>query len=231
MYTRFRRGVVALTTVMACLVIMATPAAAAEVTLHWKPVKGKLTLHNSTSTATDDIDFSDGTGTGCGGGGIADINSAVTTINDSSVTSVNRFQLGTSHYIAEITRLASTSSTLSNITTTSADFSSGTLTLRMDVYVATNTSSTATDCAHGTTRLCRLTLTLHLSGEYEGDVADPKLSDKKTGQAPAASLTVTPPCGSPMSTYIGGTASASEMEYHFCSVVLSPNTATSCMPS
>lgn len=226
MKTHVRRGAVAIATVVACLMLLATPASATNWVSHSKAVAGAITLHNSTSTTTGSIPLADTGGTGCGGGVSFDM--TPTSVQVAEWSPVVRFTLGTAHYIAVFSFLGSTAGALTNVTTTSADIASSTVTLRIDIYAASNTSSTATDCAHGTTRLCRYSVTLHLGGTYEGNAAIPQVSDYKNLGSPAANLTVTPPCSVPLTTFIGGTAALTGARFHVCSVTTSPSTLTSC---
>ena len=217
MSKNLRRGLVALATTFACVASMASPASA--VTLSGAITDGSLTLHNSASTVTETLSSStggSGSGTGCGTTGSVELTS--TTARVLAISSIVRFTLGTGHYVAVLTLLASTSGALTGITTTSATISSSTVTLRADLYTATNTSSTATDCAHGTSRTCRYTATLHISGTYNGNEASPAISNTAVVNAPPANLTVTPPCSTPFSTFIGGTASVSGLTLHVTTI-------------
>ena len=220
MNKNLRRGLVALATTFACLTSMTTPASA--VTLGGEITGGTVILHNSASTVTDTVPLGGTGGGGTGGGaGCATTGSVEltsTTARVLTLSSIARFTFGTGHFVAVLTLLASTSGTLTGITTTSASFSSSTVTLRADIYAATNTSSTATDCAHGTTRTCRFTGTLHLTGTYNGNEASPQVSHTASISAAPASLTTTPPCNAPFSTYIGGTAAVSGLTLHVTSV-------------
>jgi hypothetical protein len=212
-----RRGLAVLATTFVCVASMASPASAA--TLSGTITDGSLTLHNSTSTVTETLSSStggSGSGTGCGTTGSFELTS--TTARVLTISSTVRFKLGTGHHVAVLTLLASTSGTLTGVTTTSANFSSSTVTLRAELYTATNTSSTATDCTHGTTRTCRYTATLHISGTYTGNEASPAISDTAVVNSTPAAITVTPPCAAPFSTYIGGTAAVSGLTIHVTSV-------------
>lgn len=218
MKANLRRGLVALATTFTCLMSMTSPVSAA--TLGGAITGGTVILHNSASTVTQTVplDGTGGTGSGVGCATTGSVELTSTTARVLSLSSIARFKLGTGHYIGEISLLASTSGTLSGVTTTSASFNSSTVTLRADLYTATNTSSTATDCAHGTTRTCRYTGTLHLSGTYSGNEANPAVSDTATMSAPSANISVTPPCTPPFSTYIGGTVTVTSLTLHVTSV-------------
>lgn len=222
MNKNIRRGTVALSTVAAVLMLMASPASAA--TVHWRITGGTVTLHSTTSV-TDEIPFNTTCTPTAGTGGLADV--TTTTVQVTSFTTVGRFLLGTNYYVAELTFVSSTPGTLSGVTTTGATISSSTVTLRADVYLATTQSSTTPcDIAHGTTRSCRFNnVGLHFNGTYTGNVAAPAVSDTVVLNSGASTpLSTAPPCVAPFSTYIGGVATVSNLTIHICNVT----SGTSC---
>lgn len=205
MKTKLRRSVAALATAVACLALMATPAAATTHTA--TTTGGNLTFFTSFgTTGLFDLNppLAGSGGTDCGST-LAIDEDGTGAVDVTQYTSASRFTLGGSHFIVVMTRQGSTAGTYSGGT-----ISSATLSLRVDIFFATNTSSTATDCAHGTTRSCRYTLTLHLTGTYTGWTASSTL------QLAGSSGTVvsSPPCVAPFTTFSGGTAVITAWDIH-----------------
>ena len=215
MNTTLRRSLVTVATTLACLALMASPASAATVT--GLVTGGTVTLVSSTGTVTDTFSIGNPVGgTGCAKDITLDVTTSTAQLT--GLSSVSRFALSTTYYIMETLLTGSTPGTLTNVTSTSATVTSATVTYQVNIYSASNQSSTATDCAHGTTRTCRATMTLSFSGSISGDVSSPAVSDTASLSAPPATMTMTPPCSAPFTTYVGGTASVSGMTLHITSV-------------
>ena len=217
-----RRGLVALTTV-ACLAIMASPASAE--TLTGTVTAGTLTLINTTGTLTDTVPLgSTGTlGTGCANSVVAATNysttTGVTTWQITTFATVSRFKLSTTWYIADLTRTASTAGTVTSVTSTSATLNASTLTLRFDVFSATDQTNTGTSCAHGTTRTCRFSsVNLSLQGTYSGFISLPGISDTDSLSSTGTLGTTSPPCSAPFTSYSGGTAIVTGLVTHVTGV-------------
>jgi hypothetical protein len=212
MDTTLRRGVVALTTALACLVLLAGPASAAVV--NGTITGGTITLVNSTGTSTDTISLPSGTplGTGCASSFTVDISTTGTSATNWRITgfaSISRFPVGTSWFIADLSWKSSTSGTV----TGPATLNSSGLALDLRIWNATNQSSTATDC--GTTTLkCRFaTVNLNLQGTYSGNIHSPAASD--TINLTALGALGSPfPCTSPFSTYHLGTTTITGLVLH-----------------
>ena len=209
------RGVVALATAIACLGLAGSPTSA--VTLVGEITAGTVTLINSTGTATDTIPLTTGgtLGTGCASNLKAFVNNTTTSTTTWQVTEFNtigRFKLGTTWYIAELTKTGSASGTVTTVTTTTATLNSATLALSANIYTATDQSDTATTCAHGTTRTCRFAnVSLSLQGTYSGNLHTPAVSDGVSLTSTGTLGTTTPPCNAPYTTYNGGTVTVTGM--------------------
>ena len=223
MNKNIRRSVVALATAFACLALMGSPASAYDIT--GEITGGTVTLINSTGTSTDTIPLATGGGT-LGTNCVSNIQSQLTG-STTSVTSwgisvlqtVGRFKLGTTWYVAELTRTASTTGTISSITTTTAALNTATLTLAANIYTATNQSDTSTDCSHGTTRTCRFAnVLLGIQGIYLGNIHLSQVSHTVTLTATGTLGTTTPPCNAPFTTYNGGTVTVTGLTFHITAV-------------
>ena len=219
MNKNLRRGVVALATAFACLALMASPASASVLT--GTITAGTLTLSNQAVTVTDTIPLGGAGGTGCASSIEVTVTptGSVTTWQVTAFAIIARFQLGTTFYISERTRTGSTAGTVTAVTATSAALNSAGLNLRSDVYVATNQSATATDCAHGTTRTCRFNnVSLTVQGTYNGDVNAPAVSDTASLSGSGTLGSTTPPCNAPFTTYSGGCLTISNLTGHVTGV-------------
>ena len=194
-----RRSLIALATAFACLVLTATPAAAANA--HARITGGNMLIWNATTTSNFTISLS----VSCTS--IVSMATTPTTAQITGYASTTRFTVGTNHYVAEIILTGSAAANLTNVTATSSTINNSSASLRSDLYAATNNSSTATDCNHGVTRLCRYTMTLGLTGTYTGDVTANAVTDTVTlATSGAAAMGTTPPCMAPFSGFTGGTA-------------------------
>lgn len=205
MPTTLRRSAVALATALACLVLVATPASAT--TTHSATITGG-TLKFRTGGGTTGFLGSQPplgtTGSGCGSTLSIEEDGATGAFEIVQFSSTARFTVvGNNHYIAVMTRQGSTAGTYSGGAITSA-----TLSLRVTLFNATNSSSTATDCAHGTTVVCRYTMTLHLTGTYTG------MTTSGTVQLGGTGTVTGLPCTPPFSEYTAGTAEAVSWGFH-----------------
>lgn len=201
------RSGAALATALACLALMANPASA---TVHDAAIRsGEIAFFNTSGTPDfmPTLPLAGTGGTGCGPTLQVTANASTTgTVDVTTYTSIGRFTLGTTAYVADITRQSSTAGTYND---TTGQASSVQLTVRMDIYAATN-QGTATDCAHGTTRACRFSnIALTLSGFYGGSLATPAvgLTAVLTGSGTLGASS--PPCNAPFTGVTNGTASIS----------------------
>ena len=219
------RGVVALASAFACLVVMAGPASAAA-TLTGTVTAGTVTLINSTGTATDTIPLGTGaTGTGCSSDVVV-FTTGTTTITGWEISTFvirGRFKLSTTWYVAELDKTTSTTlntpGSVTSITTTSATLNSSLLNLSANIFVATDQTDTGTSCAHGTTRTCRFAnVGLSVQGAYSGNINSPAVSDTATVSATGTLGTTTPPCSAPFTTYNGGTVTVTGLTAHVTGV-------------
>ena len=217
MNRNIRRGVVALAAVLAHLAILAGPASAGTVT---GPVTGgSMILTNSTGTITDVIPVGGATGgTDCSSSAQVNLNgtaTSVTTWQITGYTTVFRFGFYLAWYVAVETWVSSTPGTVTGITGTSATLNSAGLTLRLDIYLATDQSDSGTSCAHGTTRRCRFgNVNLTVAGTYQGNIHNPATSDTITFAGAGTLGTTTPPCVAPFTTYTNGTVAFTNVTIH-----------------
>ena len=219
MTKNLRRGVVALATVLGCLALLGSPASAAVIAADI--TAGTVTLINSTGTATDTVPLGPGVttlGTNCVNSIEVVTTETTTSVSHWDITSftiVSRFILNNVHYIVESTRTGSGSGTVSNVTTTSATLNQATLTLAVNIYPATNGSSTETDCIHGTTRTCRFAnVSLSLQGIYSGNLHFPVTSDTASLAGSGTLGATSPPCVAPFTTYNNGTVTVTGLVAH-----------------
>ena len=219
MNKNLRRGMVALATVLGTVALLGSPASAAVIVADI--TAGTVTLINSTGTATDTIPLGPGVttlGTGCVNAIEVDTTETTTSISHWNIdvfTIVSRFTLNNVYYIVEATRTASTSGTVTAVTTTFAALNTATLTLAVNIYTATNQSSTATDCLHGTTRTCRFAnVNLSLQGTYLGNIHTPTTSDTANLTATGTLGATSPPCNAPFTTYNNGTITIAGLVAH-----------------
>ena len=213
MHKNLRRGAVVLATIVVCVAGLVSPASAA--TLTGTITGGTVTLINSTGTVTDTIPLGGTTTTGAGCSSTIAVHTvgsttSVTTWQVSSFTTVSVFVLGTTHYVVVSTKTTSTTlntaGTVTSITTTSATLNSSLLNLRVEVYAATDNTSTSSSCAHGTTRACLFTsVALSVQGTYNGNIHTPVASNTVSLSASGTLGTTTPPCVAPFTSYTGGT--------------------------
>ena len=221
MNTALRRGVVALATTLACLALQATPASASLLGLNITAGTMTLIASTGTGTVTDAIPFIPSTGTGCGDGmGVTATPTA--SVNAWAFTSfgyVGRFKVGTTWYVAHLARTGGTSGTVTSVTTTGATLNSAGLTLRLDIYVATNQSATSTDCSFGATRFCRFAnVNVSLQGTYSGNINSPAVSDDFSLTGSGTLGTTSPPCSTPFTTYNAGTVTFTGLTANVVSV-------------
>ena len=211
MYKNLRRGVVALTTALACLIVLAQPASASVVS--GTITAGTLTLINSTGTVTDSMPFA-GTGTG---GGTGCVNSASVTVTPTgavtawtitALSTAGRAKLGTTWYVV---KHSLTGDTVGNVGVGGgySDLEPVVISYRTDVYPSTDQTDTSTSCSHGTTRTCRFnTVSATISGVYTGDINSPTVGDTITLSSSSGTLgSTSPPCNAPFTTYSNGTLS------------------------
>ena len=219
MNKNLRRGVVALATAFACLTLLGSPVSAATITADI--TAGTVTLINSTSTATDTIPLGPGVttlGTDCANTIVVTTTATTTSVTNWQITTfstVSRFKLNTTWYVADLQRTGGASGTVTGVTTTAANLNSSTLTLAANIYVATDTTETGTSCAHGTTRTCRFaSVSISLQGTYSGDIHNPATSHTASVSGTGTLGTTSPPCNAPFTTYTGGTVAIAGLVAH-----------------
>ena len=204
MNKNIRRGVVALATTFASLVLVASPASAVS-----SPITGgTITFTSSNGVTTETFSVTGFTGAGCANSIQTSLTGSTTSITAWQMTTysvVYRFVLAGTWYVFDETRTGSTAGTVTNVTTTSATLNSSTLSLRIDLFVATDQTFTSTSCAHGTTRICRFSAAaLSQQGTYNGNIHNPTSSDTLTLTGSGTLGSITPPCGSPFTAFANG---------------------------
>ena len=206
MNTKLRRSVAALVTALACLALMATPAAA---TPHSATVTGGNLVLTATNTLVLTFPFAGTGGTGCGHTLDVDEDATASTADIIGYSSASRFTLGTGAFVAVITRTASTPGTVSG-----TGVSSSTLSLQIDILTAAN-ANPATDCTTNAQR-CRLRTTLSFAGTLSGwSVSSTASLSYPTS---LALLTVPPPgCGPPWSSWSGSAVTGGPLAFHLTS--------------
>lgn len=237
MNKKLRRSVVALTTALACLVVMATPASATVVTFRANFDSGTGStgnIHLQNGTATWDIPLNTPGGTGCGShvDVSMDIDStgSTGTVQVLGLESVGRVQFGTVHYISVLSWVSTPQNgTITGSSATGATITSLIARLRADLYVPTNTSSTATDCARTATLVCRYNnVNLHLAGTWVANIHDVQTSHGGLLTSSSASLTGLP-CSPPLSIFTGGTATINvPLQVHVCEMPAPTTSSGSC---
>ena len=211
------RGAVAMVTAFACLALLASPASASVLT--GVITAGTITLVGSTGTYSDTIPLVTGSGTGTGCAATIQVTATPTgTVAQWQITVysiTDRFKLGSVWFVTETTRTTSTAGTVTAVTTTTATLNTAGLTLRSDIYTATDQSDTATTCAHGTTRTCRYgTVNLGVQGTYVGNVNSPATSDGVNLTEAGTMGTTSPPCSAPFTAYNTGTVTVTGLVGH-----------------
>lgn len=218
MTRNLRRSAVALLTVLACLTIMSTPASGVVVNATAAIASGNIRLQNGTSIL--DIPLGGGGGTGCGStvGLDFDVDSTGTTgtLGFSSLSYTSRISYYTTTLILVLTYTSTPASgSITGSSTTGAAIISPQVRFKFEFFYPTNTSTTATDCAHGTTFICRYSnVTVMLSGTYNNDIHSIGSSDTISLTSGASSTLVALPCGPPFSTWGGGTLTFTSLGLH-----------------
>ena len=218
MNKNLRRGVVALTTTFACLAMLASPASAATLTADI--TGGTVTLINSGGTVTDTIPLGPGVtalGTDCANNVTVVVNNTATSTTTWQITAyatISRFQLGTTWYIADLQRTASTAGTVTAVTTTTATLNAATLSLDARIYNTTFQSATDTACTKSTIKCRFANVALSLQGAYAGNIHTPAASHTATLNGSGTLGTTTPPCTTPFTTYNGGTVTVANLVAH-----------------
>lgn len=237
--TKLRRSVVALTTALACLMMMGTPASATVVTFRANfdsgtGAQGNLRLQNGTSILDVAIGGTPTGGTGCGNhvDVSLDIDSTGTTGTAQvlGLESTSRFLVGTTHYISVMSWVSTpTAGTITGSSTTGASVTGLGLRLKEEIYTTTNTSSTATDCARTTTLICRYNnVNLTFSGTWNNNIHDIQVSHGGSVSSNASTTLAPFPCNPPFSTYAGGTATFSNVPIHVCQIPAPTTPSGSC---
>ena len=210
MNKNLRRSVVALATAFACLTALANPASAA---FDIVTITGGTITATSTTGQVITTTLGGTTGAGCTSSIIVETpGSHSGTSNITTYTSVGHFTLGTTHYVATMTRTASTSGTYGTSSNGGTITSSG-LSVNVVIRAAANNTSTNLDCTTTGTTLCTLRATLHFTGTYTGHMSD--ISSTFTISSTPAAITLgIGTCMVPFSTFNGGTATATAITGH-----------------
>lgn len=219
MNKKLRRSVAALATAFACLALLSSPAGAVVTDVTATISTGNVRLQNGTSIL--DIALGGGGGTGCSTNIDAQFDVAATsngTVKVTDLTSIGRFQAGTTYYVAEMNDVIAGQVTGAINGTTNAISGVG-VRITATIFTATNQSATATDCAHGTTVTCRYSnVNLTFSGSYTGNIHSIATTDSAALTSAASTTLVGLPCSPPFSTYTGGTATATSLGMDITSI-------------
>ena len=221
MNKNIRRGMVALATAFVCVVALASPASATTAT--GEVTGGTITLINSTGTVTDTITLGGGTsgGTGCSSSITAVTNTTTTSTTTWQITgfaTVGRFKLGTTWYVAALTRTNSTAGTVTSVTTTTATLNSATLNLNAVISNTTFQADTDTSCTTSGAKCRFSSVAISLQGTYSGNIDGIAISDTIHVTGTGTLGTTTPPCTTPFTTYNAGTVTGASITAHVVSV-------------
>jgi hypothetical protein len=202
MTTKLRRGVAALATALACLLLTATPASAA---VHSVDITGgTLTLVNAANTATLNVPWAGSAGTGCGHSMDIEHLPGPDTYEVLSYSSRSRHNFLLGAYIVVVTRTGSIAGgyALPNL-------NSSTLSLKIEFFNVAN-ANPATDCATAGAVRCTYTVTLQLSGNSTGWAS----SDTGALGYAQANLAGGIPCAVPHTAWANGTVAAGGFTFH-----------------
>lgn len=221
MNTMLRRSAVAVIAAVACLAVMTPPAGAVMTAATFQITAGSSNVRLQNGTSILDIPLGGSAGTGCSTNLDALFDVAATstgTVRVTDLTSIGRFTVGATHYVAEINDVIAGAVT-GTVNGTSNAIAGVVVRVTANIYLATNTSSTATDCAHGTTVTCRYSnVNLTFGGTYTGNLHSIAVSDSAALTSAASTTLVGLPCNPPFSVYTGGTATVTSLGIHITSI-------------